>query len=61
LREKRHFPIAARAVVQSKNSGDNADVGSSKPIDDAGHNLCPLGNAARASRTLRKENLRMLY
>ena len=43
-----------------KNSGDGADVGSSRRVDDAGINLCPLGNAAIASRPQRQENSRML-
>ena len=30
-------------------------------VDDAGINLCPLGNAAIASRPRRQENSRMLY
>jgi hypothetical protein len=55
------FPIAARAGCAIEKTGAVADVGSSKRIDDAGHNLCPLGEAAIASAMQRKEKLRMLY
>jgi hypothetical protein len=47
--------------VQSENSGAVTDVGSSKRIDDAGHNLCALNEAAIASAMQRKEKLRLLY
>jgi hypothetical protein len=43
--------------VQWKDSGSHADVGSSKRIDDAGHNLCPQDNAAIAGRTPHKREL----
>ena len=47
--------------MQLENSGTVAEFGSSKCVDDAGHNLCPLKEAAIASAVHRKENLRLLY
>src|SRR4029078_731918 len=50
-----------RPWCNRKASGGHADVGSSKRIHDAGHNLCALKEAAIASAMQRKEKLRLLY
>jgi hypothetical protein len=44
-----------------ENSGAVARIWPVETVNDAGINLCPLGNAAIASRRRRKEKSRMLY
>jgi hypothetical protein len=48
-REPMVFRVQQSLVVQRENSGGGADTGSSKRIDDIGHNLCPLDAAAIAA------------
>jgi hypothetical protein len=53
--------MAARARCAIGKLGRRRRIWPVETVNDAGINLCPLGNAAIASRRQRKEKSRMLY